>query len=126
MEGKNILVIDDESDLLEIMQILLQEKGYSVQVAGSAEEGIKKAKEFIPSVILLDLMMPGVDGFEVCRQLKSQTITSKIPIVALTALGEEEATKRAMKMGFAGYVVKPFDGEILLTSLQEALAKQEK
>lgn len=118
---QKILVIDDEADLLRLLQVRLESQDYSVELAASGLEGLKKAKENLPSVILLDLMMPGMDGFEVCRQLKLDLKTQRIPIVALTALGEEEATKRAMRMGFASYIVKPFNAEALLATLDQVV-----
>lgn len=121
MGSKKVLVIDDEEELLRLLKVRLENAGYSVSVANNGKSGIERAKETLPNVILLDLMMPEMDGFQVCKELKSDKKTSDIPIVALTALGEEESAKKALKLGVKTYVVKPFDSEMLLSALQEAL-----
>ena len=121
MASQKVLVIDDEQELLSLLKIRLENAGYTVCLANDGREGIRQAKKEFPSAILLDLMMQGMDGFQVCKELKSNEITSGIPIIALTALGEEEAARKALKLGVKTYVVKPFDSEMLLSALQEAL-----
>ncbi len=119
MKDKKVLVIDDEEELLTLLKVRLESAGYSVSLANDGKMGIQQAKEQKPHVILLDLMMPEMDGFQVCQQLKSDQKTEEIPIVALTCLGEEEAAKKALKLGVKSYIVKPFDSEMLLTTLRE-------
>ena len=121
MANQKILVIDDEQELLSLLKLRLEKAGYTVCLANNGREGIQQAKEEFPNAILLDLMMPGMDGFQVCKKLKSDGETSSIPIVALTALGEEESAKKALKLGVKTYIVKPFDSEMLLSALQEVL-----
>ncbi len=121
MANQKILVIDDEQELLSLLKVRLENAGYTVCLANNGKQGICQAKEEFPNAILLDLMMPGMDGFQVCKELKSNEKTSGIPIVALTALGEEESARKALKLGMKTYIVKPFDSEMLLSALQEAL-----
>ena len=121
MASQKVLVIDDEQELLSLLKARLENAGYTVCLANSGKQGIQRAREEFPNAILLDLMMPGMDGFQVCKELKSDKKTSDIPIVALTALGEEESARKALKLGMKTYIVKPFDSEMLLAALQEAL-----
>ena len=121
MASQKVLVIDDEQELLLLLKARLENAGYTVCLASNGSQGIHQAKEEFPNAILLDLMMPGMDGFQVCKELKSDKKTSDIPIVALTALGEEESAKKALKLGMKTYIVKPFDSEMLLAALKEAL-----
>ncbi len=121
MASQKVLVIDDEQELLSLLKVRLENAGYTVCLANDGKQGIRQAKEESPNAILLDLMMPGMDGFQVCKELKLNEKTSGIPIVALTALGEEESARKALKLGVKTYIVKPFDSEMLLSALHEAL-----
>lgn len=116
---KKILVIDDEIDICRMVKAGLEVNGFNVLTALSAQEGLEKAKGNKPDLIVLDLMMPGMDGFEACRRLKTDPKTSAIPIVVLTALDQEEAVKEAVSAGAEGYVVKPFEDETLLSTVRQ-------
>lgn len=121
MEIKKVLVIDDEKEILVLLKVRLERAGYAVSLASDGRTGVRQAEEEAPDVILLDLMMPEMDGFQVCKQLKMTQRTAQIPVVALTALGEEESAKKALKLGIKAYIVKPFDSEMLLSALKDAL-----
>lgn len=121
MEIKKVLVIDDEEEILALLKVRLERAGYAVSLANDGRTGVRQAEEEAPDVILLDLMMPEMDGFQVCKQLKMTQRTAQIPVVALTALGEEESAKKALKLGIEAYIVKPFDSEMLLSALKDAL-----
>jgi len=121
MEKNNILVIDDEVDLCATIKARLEGNGFSVRTALSGSEGLALAKENHPDLIVLDLMMPGMDGFAVCKELKKDAQTTGIPVVALTALGDDEAVKNALAAGAQGYLMKPFETEPLLFTVREFL-----
>jgi PAS domain S-box-containing protein len=118
---KKILVIDDEKDLCDTAKGILEAKNYSVDTALSGQEGLDKIAKSKPDLIILDLMMPEMDGFAVAEKLKKNPETSQIPIIVLTALDQEESAKRVLSLGAKGYLVKPFEPEALLFTLQEFL-----
>jgi PAS domain S-box-containing protein len=118
---KRIMVIDDEKDLCDTVQATLQSKNYAVEAALSGQEGLDKIAQSKPDLIILDLMMPQMDGFAVAEKLKKNPEASQIPIIVLTALDQEESAKKALTMGAKGYLVKPFEPEALLFTLQEFL-----
>jgi adenylate cyclase len=122
MEQKKILVIDDEKDICSILKIELEATNFNVKTVLSGKKGLEIVKEFNPDIIILDLMMPEMDGFEVCGQLKQSEITSSIPIVVLTAIDQEEAVKKAFDLGASGYLIKPFeDKSVLLFAIEKFL-----
>lgn len=122
--GKNkILIIDDEADLCATLKARLEASGFNVLTALSGQEGLSKAKEHMPDLVILDLMMPVMDGFEVCRRLKKDKQTSLIPVVVLTVLEQDEAAKKAITMGAEGYLVKPFEQETLLFTIRQFLKR---
>jgi len=121
MERKKILVIDDEEDICETAKARLEASNMDVQTALNGPEGIKKAISFKPDFILLDLMMPEMDGFQVCENLKKNKLTKSIPVVVLTCLEDEEAAKKVISKGANGYMVKPFDKDSLLYTIKEFL-----
>lgn len=110
MERKSkVLVVDDEDRILRLMEALLIPLGYEVILAHDGEDAIKKVREIPPDVILLDIMMPKMDGFEVARQLKGDETTKIIPIVMVTALKEVEDRVKALEMGADDFLTKPVD-----------------
>ena len=113
-KGK-ILIIDDEPDLVEAMKFRLEATGYKVLTSFDGKTGIDVAVAEKPDVILLDIMMPGMDGFEALRRIKINKAIQKIPAIVFSCGREEEGwAKRAVELGASGYVVKPFDTEALL------------
>ena len=120
MNKELILLVDDESDMLKLMKMQLVRDGHTVITAGNGSDALRTVKETRPALILLDIMMPGMDGYEVCRRLKENDETASIPIVFVSALGEEQDRTRAFSLGAADYLVKPVKKKALL----EAVNKQ--
>ena len=96
MAKESILVVEDEDDIRELLRYNLEKEGYQVLGAATGEEALKKVRHRLPDLILLDLMLPGIDGLEVCRRLKGEAQTRHLPIVMLTAKGEEADIQRPM------------------------------
>jgi len=118
-----ILVVDDEADILDLAKMILEGEGYQVVVASDGEEALQKADSQEPDLILLDVVMPGRSGFEVCRTLKTQSKTKPIPVVMFTALGREVDRKLGKDAGAEGYIVKPFTQEALVAEAEKHLEK---
>jgi len=114
MAKKRILVVDDEQELIKAVQIRLEHAGYEVLTAYGGQEALDRVSKERPDLILLDIMMPGIDGFEVLRRLKNKPETSLIPIIMLTAKGETGSLIKAGDLGTTDYIIKPFDTEELL------------
>ena len=113
-----ILTIDDEHDITEMIAMMLQAEGYRVMEANSVFEGMKALAEEKPVAILLDIMMPGVDGMQFCRTLRENEATHDIPVIFVTALGGASDRESAMTAGAAGYLPKPFSTEQLLGEIK--------
>ncbi len=113
MESK-ILLIDDDPELVFMTRIRLQAAGYRVSTACDGEQGLAAARQEEPDLILLDVMMPGMDGFSVLERLKADDSTRCIPVIMLTASGETKFIFKAEQMGADDYVVKPFEAPALL------------
>lgn len=118
---KRVLIIDDEVDLLEIMRARLEVNDFEVETITGGREGLASVKAKKPDVILLDLMMPEMDGYAVLSKFKGDKATRDIPIIVLTALAEEDSGKKAMELGADSYIVKPFESDILLASIRKFL-----
>ena len=122
---KTILVVDDEKDIVEMMSFNLQRNGYDVLTAHNGNDALAMAQRHAPDLIVLDLMMPGLDGTEVTRRLKGDAKLSKIPLVILTAKGEETDVVVGLTLGADDYVTKPFSMKILLARLSSVLRRAE-
>jgi two-component system alkaline phosphatase synthesis response regulator PhoP len=114
MEGKKILLVDDDEDFVEATKLILESKSYDVTVAHDGKEGLKKVETEHPNLIILDVMMPNMDGYEVCAQLKSDPTYKHIPILLLTAVGEAISTTKytkemGMKIQAEDYIPKPVE-----------------
>jgi type IV pilus assembly protein PilB len=120
-----ILAVDDDSDVLELVRLTLQRAPFPVEVetAGNGEEALAKVKTYRPHLVMLDLMMPDLDGFEVCRRLRSDLSTALIPVLMLTALGDTDSKRLAFLAGTDDYVVKPFDRRELVARVQRLLER---
>jgi two-component system alkaline phosphatase synthesis response regulator PhoP len=121
MSKSKILIVDDEIDITTSVAFILKSRGYDVITAFDGAEGLATAKSESPDLILLDIMMPMMDGYEVCIQLKTDKKTIKIPIIIFSAKGELEAVSLAQKMGANDYIVKPFSLLTLLTKVSKFL-----
>jgi len=122
-----ILAVDDEQAVLELARACIRHalgEQHRVLLARTGEEALAAAEAHRPDLILLDIKMPGMDGFEVCRRLKGGAATRDIPILFLTALGDQESVERALALGGDGYVVKPFNAVTLAAQMSELLAPE--
>lgn len=113
IENGKILCIDDNDRNLRILRELL-EPDYALSCACSGEDGLESLESVLPGLILLDVMMPGIDGYEVCRRVKGNAATADIPIVLLTAKAQDDEKEQGFKAGADGYLMKPFDPDSLL------------
>lgn len=104
--AKNILIIEDDKFLRELIAQKLKKEGYKISEAIDGEEGVKKIKEEKPDLILLDLILPGIDGFEVLSRMKEDPVLAKIPVVILSNLGQKEDVERGLKLGAVDYLIK--------------------
>jgi two-component system alkaline phosphatase synthesis response regulator PhoP len=125
MEKMKILVVEDEAPIQELLQFNLERKKYRVKVVDSGEEAMSVASQFQPDLILLDIMLPGADGLEVCKRLKADPKTNRIPIIMLTALCEEADIVTGLELGADDYVTKPFSPRVLLARVKAALRRIE-
>lgn len=123
MDQQTILVVDDEADILELVSFHLKRDGYDVVTAATGEEAIAIAREEPPDAILLDLMLPGVNGLDVCRVLKGDDDTASIPIVFLTARGEESDVVKGLELGGDDYITKPFSHRVVVARLRAVLRR---
>jgi len=123
---KKILVIEDEKDIQELLQIYLKRDGYDVYVAKDGETGLRKAFQERYDLILLDLMLPQVDGLEICRNLRSRPQTSDIPIIMLTAKVEESDRIVGLEIGADDYITKPFSPREVLARVKAIFRRLEK
>lgn len=119
LKSRRVLIVDDESDLTEALAIRLSSGwGFTVAVAHDGEEGLRKAAVFLPEVILLDIAMPNVDGWEMCRRLRDDPQTREIPVVIMTAWSTDDLHRRAQEEGVSKVLLKPADDEELLNVLR--------
>ncbi|MCF7848342.1 MAG: response regulator [Kiritimatiellales bacterium] len=123
MEKAKILVIEDEEPIQELIQFNLERKNYRVKVVDSGEDALKVIGTYSPDLMLLDIMLPGVDGLEVCKQVKADPRLRHIPIIMLTALSEEADIVAGLELGADDYVTKPFSTRILLARVKAALRR---
>jgi DNA-binding response OmpR family regulator len=119
-----ILIIDDEPELVKAIEVRLKANGYEVETAYDGEQGIKKAEEFRPDLIILDIVMPKLNGYEVCKILKSKQDTRNIPILVLTASQQRELEKKCLALGAKVALMKPFETEELLLLVKQLLGNQ--
>jgi two-component system phosphate regulon response regulator PhoB len=122
--NQKILVVDDEEDILELVRYNLTKEGFQVLKALSGEEAVKMVLRDKPALIILDLMLPGLNGYEVCRLLKNNPETISIPIIMLTAKDTEADELRGLELGADDYITKPFSIKILIARVKNALKKQ--
>lgn len=121
MDKKRILVVDDEKDLVEMLTIRLEANDYEVFVAYDGQEGLDKARALKPDLIILDLMLPKLDGYKVCRMLKFDEKYKQIPIILFSARAQESDVRLGKEVGADDYLTKPFEPEILLAKIKELI-----
>jgi two-component system phosphate regulon response regulator PhoB len=120
---ESIVVIDDEEDIRELIRYNLSKEGFNVACAVSGEEGVALVQKERPDLVILDLMLPGIDGLEVCRRLKADPILTAIPIVMVSARGEEPDVVSGLELGADDYVSKPFSPRVLLARVKSVLRR---
>ena len=120
---KQILIIEDEPDIQELLSFNLDNNGYKVYTASNGEKGLEVARKEHPDLILLDLMLPGIHGLDVCRIIKSDQETSSISIIMLTALGQEDDIIKGLETGADDYVTKPFSFQVLEARIKSVLRR---
>ena len=123
--NKKILITEDSPTILAITKDTLESVGYSVICAVDGQEGLDKARKEMPDLIILDLMLPKIDGYKVCRMLKFDERYKKIPVILLTARAGETDVKLGREVGADAYIIKPFEPEILLSKITELLNRSE-
>ena len=123
--AKRILVVDDDENILSLERTILEQKGFHVTTAAGGEEALKLLRAQVFDLVLLDVMMPDKDGFEVCRQIKQDTRTKTIPVIFLTAKGGGEALAEGFESGAVMYINKPFTANKLLTIVNTMLEQAE-
>jgi two-component system, OmpR family, alkaline phosphatase synthesis response regulator PhoP len=125
LSDKTILVVDDEQDLLDLIEYNLKKEGFKVLRAENGKEGMKVAKEIKPDLVLLDIMMPKMDGLEMCEKMREDQETSKIPIIFLTARGDEKTEIEGLNRGADDYITKPISTKKLLSRIKAVLRRFE-
>jgi two-component system phosphate regulon response regulator PhoB len=124
MAKERILVVDDEEDILELVRVNLSREGYQLALAASGEEALKKAGREAFDLIVLDLMLPGLDGLEVAKALKTDAKTKSVPIIMLTAKGEDADIVTGLEIGADDYVTKPFSPRVLTARVKAVLRRR--
>ena len=122
MSAKRILIVDDEQDLVAMVKMRLEASGYETLEAYDGQDALKKAQEEKPDLIVLDLMLPKMDGYKVCRMLKFDEKYRHIPIIMFTARVQDSDKQMGMEVGADAYITKPFEPQILLSKIEELLA----
>ena len=123
--AQRILVVDAEDDLLELLRYNLSREGYQVTCVATGEDALRSVRRQPPDLIVLDVMLPGIDGLEVCRRLKSESKTREIPIVMLTAKSEESDIVAGLEHGSDDYIAKPFSPRVLVARVKALLRRRE-
>jgi len=123
MTKKKILVVEDEAELTGAIQIRLEQAGYEVLIAYDGQEALEKARTENPDLIVLDLMLPKIDGYKVCRMLKFDEKYKKIPVVMLTARAQEKDENLGYEVGADAFITKPFKYQVLLAKIAELLGE---
>lgn len=122
LEARKVLVIDDDLNIIKLMTYVLKKEKYEVVTARNGQDGLKLVKEFKPSLIVLDLMMPVMDGFKFLEQFKSITMAD-IPVIVTTARGYTKETEKIINAGASAYIEKPFDRKVFLDTVRHFIEK---
>jgi len=124
MSKEKFLVVDDEEDILELIRYNLEREGFQVRCSDSGEKALESIRQETPDLVVLDLMLPGIDGLEVARRLKQNQTTAFIPIVMLSAKGEESDIVTGLELGADDYITKPFSPRILVARVKAVIRRQ--
>lgn len=119
--SSKVMIVDDDPSIVVALEFLMEQNGYEVEVARSGEEAIESIPKFQPDLILLDIMLPGIDGYEVCEILRLKPEWRNIRVVFLTAKGSEEDIARGLVLGADAYIVKPFTNQNIVDAVNDLL-----
>ncbi|MGH7217416.1 MAG: response regulator transcription factor [Nitrospiraceae bacterium] len=122
---KKILIVEDEHDILQLIKLYLEKEGYQTVSAKTGMDGLRQAKQEKPNLVVLDLMLPEIDGFEVCKRLRSAPATAMLPIIMLTAKAEESDTIIGLELGADDYITKPFSPKTLVARIKALFRRLE-
>lgn len=120
---KKILVVDDEADFLKILKRIITDEGYNVIAASNGSEALTKLREEAPDLMLLDIDMPVMNGYEVCKEIRKDPIYKNIPVIMLTVLSKSASVLKGMETGCDEYITKPFSSRELILRIQKVLNK---
>jgi DNA-binding response OmpR family regulator len=120
--NKKVLIVDDELNIVTALEFLLQKNGYEVMSAQNGDEALKRVESFAPDLVLLDVMMPRISGYEVCRRMRERPDWKHIKIIMLSAKGREAEVSKGVSLGADLYVTKPFSNQELVGKIGELLA----
>ena len=123
MANEHILVVEDEEDIQELLRFNLEKEGFQVSTVGTGEDGISQVREKTPDLVVLDLMLPGLNGLDVCRLLKGSAESKSVPVVMVTAKGEEADVVAGLELGADDYLVKPFSPKVLIARIRAVLRR---
>ncbi len=121
--AQSVLIVDDESYIVTSLSFVMKNAGFEVGSAGDGEAALKKVEEMVPDLIILDVMMPKKDGFEVCKEIRANPAWSKIRIMMLTAKGRDSEREKGLSLGADDYLTKPFSTRDILKRVQEMLSE---
>jgi DNA-binding response OmpR family regulator len=121
--SKKVLIIEDDPSFLRAVSHIIEKEGYSVITASNGMTGLRMATESKPDLLILDVMLPGLDGFEICNRLRNEAQTAKLPIIMLSAKGQETDKTTGLKVGANEYLTKPIDRALLLEKVTSLLAE---
>ncbi|HHO47266.1 MAG TPA: response regulator [Desulfobacteraceae bacterium] len=123
---RHVLIVDDEPNIVLSLKFLINQQGYEVRTAGSGEEALQALAEKIPDLILLDVMMPKPDGYEICQRIRSTPAWKDIPVIMLTAKGRDVEKQKGLAMGADDYITKPFATHELIAKVRAVLTEKDK
>ena len=126
MAKERILIVDDEKDILELISFNLEKEGYTVVRATTGEEALRIAQSAVPDLVILDLMLPNLDGLEVCRRLKQGDSTRDLPVLMLTAKGEDSDIIAGLELGADDYITKPFSPKVLIARVRAVFRRAQR
>ena len=122
--NEHIVVVEDEEDIQELFAHVLKQEGFRVSMSGSGEDALRLLERSAPDLVLLDLMLPGIDGLGVCRRMKEHPATRQVPIIMVTAKGEESDIVAGLELGADDYIPKPFSPRVLLARVRSVLRRR--
>ena len=124
--AKSVLIVDDESYIVKSLSFVMKNAGFDTGSAGDGEEALKKVDEMVPDLVILDVMMPKLDGFEVCKAIRANPAWSSIKIIMLTAKGRDSEREKGLALGADDYLTKPFSTRDILKRVQEMMNEERK